>query len=70
MSAPPEYIEALNVYRLCQVYQALPAAGGVLDQDVELLRIHAVLNEGGYFGEPERPPAAFDPFAGLPMESL
>ena len=67
---PPEFSEAMLVYKLCQAYQSLPTAGGVLDQDVALLWMHSVLLEGGYFGQiaPPVPPA--DPFAGIPMELL
>lgn len=32
------------VHSLCMAYQALPSAGGVLDQDMSFLRMHAVLS--------------------------
>lgn len=67
---PPEFSEAMLVYKLCQAYQALPEAGGVLDQGAALLRMHTVLLEGGYFGQIVSPAPAADPFAGIPMELL
>lgn len=71
---PPEYMEAKLVYRLCQAYQALPEAGGVLDQSVSILRMHAILDAGGYFeqqgAEPSAPAQPRDVFAGLEMVTL
>jgi len=59
------------IYRICQAYHALPSAGGVLDQSVELLKMHAILEAGGYFEEKGAPaPAPPDPFAGLPTVTL
>lgn len=37
------------VFTLCQAHQSLPSSGGVLDQSVALLRMHAVLNLAGFF---------------------
>lgn len=69
------------VFQLCRTYQALPEVGGILDQDVELLRRHTILSLGGYFdekGEGGGPPPgpAFSggptpprsPLESLPME--
>ena len=60
------------VFRLCQAYQSLPESGGVLDQDVSILRMHQVLVAGGYFEEQATGgvPVAHDPLAGIPMEAL
>lgn len=59
------------VYRLCQAYHALPSAGGVLDQSVAIIRMHAILAEGGYFGDVEVGAGGdSDVFADIPMELL
>ena len=61
------------VYQLCQAYQSLPEPGGVLEQSVALLRMHVILNDGGYFDKTSTAPSTglpADPFAGLPMEAL
>lgn len=58
------------IYRICQAYHALPYPGGVLDQSVALLRMHAVLATGGYFDDQPTPAPPDDPFASIPMVSL
>ena len=61
------------IYKLCQAYQALPDGGGVLAQGMGFLRMHAILNESGYFEDQvagTSPSAPFDPLASLPMEAL
>lgn len=62
------------IYRLCQAYQSLPDAGGVLDQSVTILRMHAILEAGGYFeaqgAESSAPAAPHDIFADIPMVAL
>lgn len=58
------------IYQLCQAYQSLPESGGVLDQSVEMLRMHKILSLGGHFGDATEKAAAPDPFAGLPMDVL
>ena len=62
------------IYGLCQGYQALPESGGVMDQPVWVLRMHAILAEGGHFehasGGPPPDVSEFDPMAGIPMTVL
>lgn len=60
------------VYRLCQAYHALPEQGGVLDQSVEVLRMHAILVQAGVIEAAEQRPSAADddPLLDLPMELL
>jgi hypothetical protein len=60
---------------MCQAYQALPEVGGVLDQSVSVLRMHAVLDAGGYFAQQDASsttsaPAQRDVFAEIPMMAL
>jgi hypothetical protein len=50
---------------LCQAYQSLPERGGVLDQPVSILRMHAILAQATKKSEPKP-----DPFAGIPMIAL
>ena len=67
-------MEAKLVYRLCQAYQSLPEQGGVLDQPVSILRMHAILDAGGYFdqqgAESSVPAQPRDMFADIPMVAL
>lgn len=68
-------MEAEMVQRMCEQYQALPDAGGVLDQDISVLRMRAILVEGGYFDEQGVaaagvPVRAADPLAGIEMVTL
>jgi len=60
------------VYGMCQAYQALPESGGVMDQPVWVLQMHAILSEGGHFDKQRETPAAGsgDPWASIPMETL
>ena len=61
------------LYALTQVFHALPELGGVLDQDVALIRMLAVLREAGVVGdgdEPLTPESDDDPFAGIQMITL
>jgi hypothetical protein len=67
VTKPAELEDAEMLYLLCQAYGALPDAGGVLDQNVALLRAHSVLNAGGFFGSATISP---DPIAEIPMVSL
>lgn len=57
------------VNALCQAYQALPSSGGVLDQDVSFLRMHAVIAAAKEIAEEviEEPG---DEWSWLPMESI
>lgn len=59
---------------MCEQYQQLPGAGGVLDQDISFLRMRGILLEGGYFedenGTPDTSAAPADPFAGIEMVTL
>jgi len=65
---------AKMVYRLGQAYQSLPHAGGILNQDVSLLRMHVILADGGYFdeqgGERGTAPQSADPWADIPMMAM
>lgn len=70
MTKPTELVEAEMVYNLCRAYQALPEAGGVLDQSVGFIRMHKVLMLAGVIGEGQPDQAEDDPFAGIPMEAL
>ena len=73
MTKPYELAEAELLYKLCQAYQSLPSAGGVLDQDVSLLRTHAILAAAGYFGDTpsqSSPPREDNPLAGIEMIAL
>ena len=74
MTEPAEFMEAKLVYRLCQAYQSLPEVGGVLDQSVAVLRMHAILDAGGYFeqqgAESSAPAQPRDVFAGIEMMAL
>ena len=59
------------IYRLCQDYHTLPAEGGVLDQPIAIVRMHAILQAAGFFdeqgdGAASKPPQ-YDPLADLPM---
>ena len=63
---PPELVEAEIVFGMCRTYQALPDAGGVLDQSATMLRMHSVLQLGGYFD----PRVEADPCSGIPMGAL
>lgn len=59
------------IYRLCQDYHTLPDAGGVLDQPIAIVRMHAILQAAGFFdeqgdGAASKPPQ-YDPLADLPM---
>lgn len=59
------------LFQLCQAHHALPHSGGVMDQRVGLLRMHATLTMGGYFGA-SVPTSAMpnDPLADIPMAAL
>ena len=71
---PMEYMEAQMVHRMCEQYQALPDAGGVLDQDISIMRMRAILVAGGYFDDDSDLPSAraqsSDPLAGIPMMAM
>lgn len=71
MTKPLELVEAELVYNMCQEFQTLPDAGGVLDQDVAVLRLRSILVAGGYFearsGTPTQPR---DVFAGIEIVTL
>lgn len=67
---PPELVEAETVYGLCQAYKSLPESGGIFDQPVSLLRMHSILQLGGYFEASAGSAPASDPFADLPMVAL
>lgn len=62
------------VYGLSRAYGgALPGVGGLFDQDVALLRLHAVLALAGHFEGQEAPldeSRIADPLAGLEMMAL
>lgn len=57
------------VYGLSKHFGALPYAGALMDQPVELLVMLAVLREGGVLEAASAPPSA-DPLAELPMMAL
>ena len=69
MTKPYELVEAEMIYGLTQAYHALPEAGAVMDQPVWVLRMHAILDASGYFGERTAPPPS-DPLAAIPMVAL
>lgn len=71
MQKPYEVVEAEMIYGLAQAYHALPERGSVMDQPVWVLRMHAILDASGYFGERATAPAhPADPLAAIPMAVL
>jgi len=38
-----EYVEIMDLYQLCNLYQSLPSKGGVLDQEPKMMEIFQVL---------------------------
>lgn len=67
---PFDLLEAELIYRLCQDYHTLPTSGSVLEQPIGIVRMHAILREGGFFddeGTGNGTPPPYDPLADLPM---
>jgi hypothetical protein len=59
--------DAQVVYSMTQAFSSTPAAGGVMDQPVWVLRMLAVLEAGGHFGD-RAASSSSDPT--IPMELL